>query len=386
MKPIQLLAIIEATSITGPAKNLLRFAEAARSSKWGATVEVSALTFTRGEGNSVFLEAAREAGVPVHSVTESGAFDRAVVRRLSSTVGELRPDLIQTHAVKSHFLAQMAGLGRLAPTIAFHHGYTWPDVKARVYNQLDRWSLRRADRVLTVSLPFKDEVVGMGVKPENVQVIHNAIDPNWGAKFASQAERFALRTKLQIADTDRILLIVGRLSKEKDHFTLLQAVADLVKRKIHPLHLLIVGEGPERPRIEAKIRELSLTNAVTLIGQVRSAEPYYAIADVCVLSSLSEGSPNALLEGMATKAPLVATRVGGIPEIVSDKESALLIEPRTTRAMAEAINEVLSSEELRQRLTRNAYALILQNYTPDYRTQKLVDVYSSLTGTTTRVH
>jgi len=378
MRTIKLLAIIEATSITGPAKNLLRFAEAARSSKWGARVEVSALTFERGGGESVFQDAAREAGVPVHSVRETGAFDRAVVRGLSSTVGKIRPDLIQTHAVKSHLLAQMAGLGRLAPTIAFHHGYTWPDLKARLYNQLDRWSLRRADRVLTVSQPFKNEVIGMGVKPESVQVIHNAIDPNWGAKFATPAERIDLRNQLHIPETDRVLLIVGRLSKEKDHLTLLHAVADLLKRKTHSIHLLIVGEGPERPIIEAKVQELNLKGAVTLIGQVRSAEPYYAIADVCVLSSLSEGSPNALLEGMATKVPLVATKVGGIPEIVSDRESALLIQARDAHAMAQAIDEVLSSEQLRQKMTGNAYELILEKYTPDYRTQKLVDVYSSL--------
>ena len=380
MKTIKLLAIIEATSITGPAKNLLRFAEDARSTKWGATVEVSALTFERGDGRNVFNEAAKEAGMPVHSIKESKAFDRAVVRRLSSVVKEVQPDLIQTHAVKSHLLAQLAGLGRFAPTIAFHHGYTWPDLKARLYNQLDRWSLRRADRVLTVSLPFRDQVIQMGVQPEKIEVIHNAIDPNWGQKFATATERNALRAKLQIPDTKQVLLIVGRLSKEKDHLTLLQSVTELQRRGDQKLHLLIIGEGPERPVIQAKIQELDLSTAVTLVGQVRSAEPYYAIADVCILSSLSEGSPNALLEGMAMKVPVVATRVGGIPEIVSDRESAVLIEPRNAQAMAQAISEVLSNPELRQKLIENAYQLILQRYTPDYRTQRLVDVYSGLVG------
>src|SRR5205823_11585403 len=113
--------------------------------------------------------------------------------------------------------------------------------------------------------------------------------------------------------------IVGRLSREKDHIALLEAV-DLLRARLGPAvapHLVIVGEGPERSRIEDKIRRLNLGSTVTLTGQRDSAEPYYGIADVAVLSSRSEGSPNALLEAMAAGVPAVATRVGGVPEIVT---------------------------------------------------------------------
>ena len=117
---------------------------------------------------------------------------------------------------------------------------------------------------------------------------------------------------------------MGRLSREKDHLSLLRAVSQL--RDLN-MQLVIVGEGPERVAIESAIRELALSDAVTMTGQVPSAEPYYGIADVAVLSSLSEGSPNALLEAMAAGVPVVATAVGGVPEIVTHRESALLIEP-----------------------------------------------------------
>ncbi len=110
------------------------------------------------------------------------------------------------------------------------------------------------------------------------------------------------------------MLIVGRLSKEKDHLTLIRALSRLQSR-IDP-HLLIVGEGPNRSSIEQEIARLGLAEQVTLTGHQPSAEPYYRIADLAVLSSLSEGSPNALLEAMAAGVPAVATAVGGIPEIV----------------------------------------------------------------------
>ena len=120
-----------------------------------------------------------------------------------------------------------------------------------------------------------------------------------------------------------MILIVGRLSREKDHLSLLRALSQLAVVRggegAAIAHLLIVGEGPERARIEAAIRHLGLSEMVTLTGQVPSAEPYYGIADLAVLSSLSEGSPNALLEAMAARVPVVATAVGGIPEIVCDR-------------------------------------------------------------------
>ena len=132
--------------------------------------------------------------------------------------------------------------------------------------------------------------------------------------------------------------------------------------------------GPERSAIEDGIRRLGLSDRVTLTGQEASAEPYYGIADVCVLSSLSEGSPNALLEAMAAWVPVVATAVGGIPEIVSDGESALLIQPGDRGAMSRAIAKVLADESVAQGLAA-AYQRILERHTPESRTRRLLEIY-----------
>jgi glycosyltransferase involved in cell wall biosynthesis len=372
MKPIRLLAILEATTITGPAKNLLQFAQYAREGDPAAEVEVA--VFQRAGQSNLFLETADRLGIRVHALVEAGRFDRAVMPALRSLAEERKPDLIQSHAVKSHFLVRTAGLDRAAPWVAFHHGYTWPDFKARAYNQLDRWSLRAARRVLTVSQPFRRELIGRGVAAERIEVVHNAIDPQWGQRREAPE---ALRAKLGIAPDARVLLIVGRLSLEKDHRTLLEAMRRL-PGDAPAAHLVIVGEGPERPRIEETVRKLGLAGSVTLTGQVPSAEPYYGIADLCVLSSLSEGSPNALLEAMAAGVPVVATAVGGIPEMVSHGESALLIEPADCQAMTSAIARLLADGELARRLAERARQLIFERHTPQARTRRLVEIYSGL--------
>ena len=143
---------------------------------------------------------------------------------------------------------------------------------------------------------------------------------------------------------------------------------------------MIVGDGPERQRIEQTIRQLGLEDRVTLTGQQPSAQPWYGIANIAVLSSLSEGSPNALLEAMATGVPVVATRVGGIPEIVTHEESALLVQPANVAQMEGAIRRLLTDTNLTTALIKQSHQRIAERHAPEARMQRLVSVYRELLG------
>jgi glycosyltransferase involved in cell wall biosynthesis len=378
MKPVRLLAVIEAETITGPAKNLLQFAASASSGLLDPPIEVTIATFCRGGGANFFVDTARGAGLVVHALAERGRFDRSVIPALKALARQLGPDLIQTHAVKSHFLARLAGLHHLAPWIAFHHGYTWPDRRAQLYNQLDRWSLRAAAQLVTVSLPFKGELVRVGVAPGRIEVVHNAIDAAWGARHGTPEAAAALRARLGIGPSKKVVLTVGRLSREKDHFTLLLSMRRL--RPVVAAHLLVVGDGPERSRLEREALSLGLADDVTFTGQVPSAEPFYALADLAVISSRSEGSPNALLEAMAARVPIVATAVGGVPEIVSDGESALLVEPGNPHLLAQGLVAVLTDLELARRLTSRAFEGVVARHIPEARARRLWRIYLHLLG------
>jgi glycosyltransferase involved in cell wall biosynthesis len=377
MPSLRLLAIIEASSITGPAKNLLEFARLAAEEGVATTIA----SFTRGEAENQFTRtvrglAAQCPSVALETIPERGAFDPDVARALRQLVVRVRPDVVQTHAVKSHFLARAAGLNAAAPWVAFHHGYTWPTLKAQAYNQLDRWSLRKPDKVLTVSGPFRDQLVAFGVKKDRIEIVHNAIPENWGAVACEPANAAALRVRAGISPEKKVILIVGRLSREKDHLTLLSAVGAL-RKDLKP-HVVIVGDGPEKSRIEERAAALLEPGGVTFTGHQSSAEDWYGIADVAVLSSLSEGSPNALLEAMATGVPVVATAVGGVPEIVTHDESALLIQPRDAAAMSEALTRVLTDGQVADRLKRRGLELIRDRHRPEDRMRKLVAVYRSV--------
>jgi glycosyltransferase involved in cell wall biosynthesis len=365
---MRLLAIIEAYSMTGPAKNLIEFATLARE----LDVDTTVATFIRGDESNTFIETARQSGIAVLALRERGLYDPGVVKSLAALVLRHDPHVIQTHAVKSHFLARLAGLPKRVPWIAFHHGYTWPTLRARAYNQLDRWSLTAARKVLTVSSPFREELVAKGIARERIEIIQNAIRPGWGTGEGTSD----LRAALGIAPDRQIILIVGRLSREKDHLTLLRAV-DRLPSNLNP-HLLVVGEGPERGRIEQEIRQRGLTEHVTLTGLQRSAEPYYRIANLAVLSSLSEGSPNALLEAMSAGVPVVATNVGGIPEIVTDGESALLVPAGDVESMAAAMAKLLTDTSLAQRFVERGRSLVLEKHSPTARAERLAGIYQSL--------
>ena len=375
MRPLRLLAIVEARSITGPAKNLLDFARMARSSG----IETVLATFVRGEESNLFVATAAQESIPIHLFQERGRFDRAVMASLTELVERLKPDVIQTHAVKSHFLVRAAGLPREIPWVAFHHGYTWPNMQMRLYNQLDRWSLRAAAKVLTVSLAFQRQLKEQGVPVERIQVIHNAIRPDWASEARRPEKASQLRASLRIGSDHKVILIVGRLSKEKDHLGLLSAFSRLPP-SLSP-HLVIVGDGPERSRIERRVETLGLSKSVTLTGQKESAEPYYGIANLAVLASRSEGSPNALLEAMAAEVPVVATAVGGIPEIVADRESALLVKPDDANGLAEAMRRLLEDPSLASTLTARARQLVQEQFTPEERTRRLVDIYRGIAMT-----
>lgn len=380
MKPLRVLAIIEAETLTGPARNLIGFAKIAKSGILHPPVEMVLASYLRAGRHSLLQEAAAREEIPIEMLPESGKYDLDVLRRLRELVDQVKPDLIQTHAVKSHFLCRLARLPDTAPWIAFHHGYTWTDLRMRLFNQLDRWSLRSASRVVTVSGPFRRELVRCGIPADRIEVIHNAVAPDWGSRL-SDGSCAGLRRRLQVPDHRKIILSVGRLSREKDHGTLIESFRILLQGSAGmDAHLVIIGEGPERRSLESAVRTAGLSDRVTLAGHVPSPEDFYGMADLMVLSSRTEGSPNTLLEAAAAGVPIVATAVGGVPEIFTDMESALLVPPGSPPILAQAMKTLLENKSLATRLAARARERMLERHRPEDRARRLQELYLSVLG------
>ena len=372
---VRILTILEAHSVTGPAKAVFEFAREANDSAGQPKMNLSILTFVRGQQENSFIRAVRERGLPLDVVSEKGRFDFSVIRQLRAAVSRRRPHIIWTNSVKSHFLVRLAGLHRQAKWIAWHHGYTTTDWRARAYTYLDYWSLPAAARLVTVCDKFARDLSGRRIPADRITVEHM---PLRRSERPAPAVAAALRRDWGIESTAPVILTVGRLSKEKGHSELLKAF-QIVKKSNAAAELVVVGSGPELQRLQALGSELGLEGSIHFLGQQDDVRPAYAIADVFVLSSHSEGSPNVLLEAMDSGVPIVATAVGGVPEIVADEVTAILVQKHDVAGIAAGVIRLLGDADLRSRLIHGSRE-VLDRHSPEQYYRRLAAVFQEVAG------
>jgi len=380
--PIKILSIVEATTINAVAKNVIEFHRVAREMTLKSSsfpeIQGRVVTFERmretNQPPNEFVNALHKMDLKVDVINERRRFDLRAISSLRKIVADFNPNLVVTHSVKSHFLIWRSGVWREFPWLAFHHGYTTTDLKMRVYNRLDRWSLPHASRLVTVCGPFARELaINTRVPVEQIVVQHNSVRPPVQPGIDAVE---TLRRQLGIRASELVVLTVGRLSREKAQSDLLVAFKHLLDQFPGiPARLVVVGDGPERAKLETTADGLGLREHVSFTGQVGDVQPYYALAGVFALPSLSEGSPNVLLEAMAAHVPIVATAVGGVPEILVNNESALLVPPAKPNAMAEAIGLIWKDKELAERLARNSAELVASRFTPESYVESLTETY-----------
>jgi glycosyltransferase involved in cell wall biosynthesis len=380
--PIKVLAFMEAGVVNGAAKTLLNLCDTLRETHDDNPVDITIATFHRGivpEGKpaNAFVEAVESRGLRAIVIPERYRFDPRSLRMLRNVVRRENPDLIQTNNIKSHAMIKMAGLHRERRWLAFHHGYTAPDFKMKLYNQLDRWSLPTADRVVTVCGPFRNQLISKGVPSSRIRVLHNSASVIRGVPRALSDR---LRQQFGIPDDGtKVLLSVGRLSFEKGHADLLHALKVLqTTRNDLRWKLLLVGSGPEESNLRELAERLGLQSQIIFTSHQPNVLPFYGVADVMVLPSHTEGSPHVVLEAMSTGVPIMATAVGGVPEILTQEQTALLVPPRNAEAMSAALSRLLESPGLAQRLAKNAKHVLIQNFSHEAYRQSLLGIYDEL--------
>lgn len=357
--------------MTGPARNLLEFCQLAPSIPAPlGPIEVTLATFRRpaqlGKPD-LFLEGAARVGVKVELIHEKNAFDLRTLSRMRALLDRVRPDILQTHNVKSNFLAWLSGLGRQYPWIAWNHGYTQPTKKQEIYNRFDRVSLRRARRVVTVTSAFVPGLRASGVPDSRIEIIANAIPLEW-MKSAGEPEHRPLPQSGAIT-----LLSIGRLSREKAHSDLLEAAALVQRESGRQVKVLLLGEGHEQNSLVAQAAALGVE--LTLPGLKEDVRPWYSKGDMFVLPSHSEGSPNVLLEAMALGVPIVSTDVGGVRDILRDGQEALLTPARSPRALADAIAKLIADPAQGARLAAAARERAHRELLPQPRAEKIARLY-----------
>ena len=386
-RTLRVLALVEAIDVSGPARNLLQLAESSRREPSRADgVDLTFAAFHRASHTepspqrSSFEYAAAERGVVVRRIEERRRFDWRIVESLRELLRQERPDILETHGVKAHAVAALVINRSATAWIAFHHGYTSTDAKQRLYNQVDRWTLRRASLVVAVCDAFVARLHAAGADPVRVRVVHNSVDVSAVTLRATRGTPDPVLIN-STAEGVRRIVCVGRLSYEKGHDLLFRALAHLQSADVDaPWRLFVVGDGPERRALERLADAVGLRSRVTFVGAVPDAIPLIATADLVVIPSRSEGSPNVLLEAMALARPVVAFAVGGVPEIAVNGQHALLALAGDVRTFSTLAGRMLNDGETARRLGSAARERVRESFTPRIRYEALTRIYREVAG------
>jgi glycosyltransferase involved in cell wall biosynthesis len=313
------------------------------------------------------------AGVPVHCVRRRPrGFDAGTVVRLARMLRADGVSLAHCHnhgaLVYGALAARLAGCARVVYTV---HGANASGRRTTAHFQ--RLGLLR--EVVFVSGHTRGVARGAGMSHGgHVHTIVNGVDA--GAFAAPEISRRSMRGALAIPENAGVCGIVARLAAVKDHRTLFEAVR-FVRAARPDVRCLVVGDGELRADLEAAAWEMGLDAAIHLVGARNNVRDYLAAMDVFVLSSVTEGLSMTLLEAMAAGLPVVATRVGGNPEVVVDGETGLLVPPRDAKALAAAIGSLLEHPERARAMGAAGRARVHEQFSLDAMVGAYASVYAA---------
>ncbi|MDO4574688.1 MAG: glycosyltransferase [Planctomycetia bacterium] len=310
----------------------------------------------------------RQEGFCVEILHRKPGFDRECVRNIARLWKKYDVDIVQAHQYTPYFYA-MAARGFFSgnpPVVFTEHGRFFPDPpnwKHKIYNAL---LVRPKDRMIMVGRSVGEAVVrNEGIARRRIEVIYNGVsEERFAQNRMTEMEKATLREQLGVGDRP-VVLFVARLDPIKDHPTAIRAMREIT----HPSDpiLLIAGGGPEYARLQTQIQRDGLESRVRLLGERSDVARLLQIARIFLLTSVSEGIPLTILEAMASGVPVVATNVGGIPEVVCDGQTGLLAAAGDFRKIAENISEILSDAQKAEQLAQNAKKRFAERFTERLR-------------------
>jgi glycosyltransferase involved in cell wall biosynthesis len=243
-----------------------------------------------------------------------------------------------------------------------------------LYNLLDGFVVRHADRVIAVSKKIVSRMKLAGIDSKKIFLIENGVNLE---RFRNNIPPDSIRESLKIKKEALVVGIVGALTEEKGHIYLLKAIPKVIQR-FPKVMFLFVGDGRERKNLEKRTSYLNVKDSVIFAGMRKDVPEILSTLNVFVLPSLNEGFPMALLEAQAAKVPVVATRVGAIPDVVEDRVTGMLIPPKDPQAIAEAIIMILSDKKLAAGIAKKGFERVRDNFSSEKMGSQYLSIYKEL--------
>jgi glycosyltransferase involved in cell wall biosynthesis len=368
MKRVKVLQLISSGGYYGAENMLLNLC----ASQQKAGCQNSLLIFYNVHAPNVeFYERARRRGLSVRMVHCQGRADWRAVRQIEEYIQEDGIDLLHTHGYKADLYGYVAARRSHKPIVATCHNWVGGTAALGIYNHLDRLALKRFNALAAVSDSVAQRLIDSGVSPRKIKTIANGID----------VEPFERAQPLPAVGFDghKVVGMVARLDLQKGFEYLLRAVRELCVA-FRELKVVIVGEGPDRKAIEDMIQQYGLQRNVVLVGQHSDMPGVYAAIDIFVLPSLNEGLPMTILEAMAASKPVIATKVGAIPSLIKDGDTGLLVDPRDSDGLRNAIARLLTDVDICGRIGVAGHEWVSQNYTSEVMALKYRQMYQEVLG------
>lgn len=315
-------------------------------------------------------------GVPCYPLNTNGERDFLQISKLVSLFKQKKPHIVHTHVHAANYwialACKIAGVPILIETIHDQHRHS--RIKLPFIYVCEKVNSRLASHVVAVSEGVRRYIIDQfSVDEQKTVTIYNGVS----TKHLNDAPPYS-RLEFGIKETDFVIGCVANLiPKKKGYEYLIPAFAG-VKEEIPNAKLLIVGEGPLREEIIQKSQKLKITNDVLLLGQRNDVFRILPLMDIFVLASLYEGTPMAVIEAMLFKKPIVATNVGGIPELIKDRSTGLLVAPGRLTFLKDAILVLCHDRKLAQTLGRRAYEHARENFLMERIAAQVHTLYQNL--------
>jgi glycosyltransferase involved in cell wall biosynthesis len=339
-------------------------------------LELSAIIFNQGR----LSQRLTSLGIPVYVLEEKDHNAFLLFRKVGQILSRERIQILHTHRYKENVIGGLAawfsGVSCLVKTV---HGSREPfvgikKVKAVLYDLLDRWTTRFLfDKIIVVSSQL-DQRLRQELPGCSIACIHNGVDLQ---KIRADKSRIEVKRGLGIEDGWPLIGTAGRLVPVKGLNCLLRA-AEIMQRGSPRLKVLIIGQGPERESLEATVSELGIESQVIFTGEREDVHDLISAMDLFVLPSLSEGIPMVLLEALALEVPVVASAVGGIPEVITDQLTGFLVPPQKEEILADTCLYLLKNRELAQAVALEGKKLVETRFSTETMAEKVFQLYEVL--------
>jgi glycosyltransferase involved in cell wall biosynthesis len=376
-EPIRVLRVIARLNMGGPALHVAYLT--AGLARRGYETTLVAGRLAPGEDSMAFV--ADELGVEVERIDQlhreiSPVRDALAIARLALLIRRVRPHILHTHTAKAGAVGRLAALlaGDARPPIVVHtfHGHVlrgyFDPVRTAGFRLLERWLARSSTALVAVSPQVRDDLVALGVAPrEQFVVVRLGIELE--QRVAAERDgRGESRRILGIAPDRFAVGWIGRMTGVKRTEDVLHAFRRLRDQGVDAC-LCMIGDGPDRAAVERSAHELGIMRDTLFLGYQEEVAPFYAAFDALILPSINEGTPVSAIEALAAGRPVVATRVGGVPDVVREGEDGFLVEPGDVDALADRLARLAADPKLRERLGDAGRARVI----PRYSVERLVD-------------